>query len=331
MIVPALHRLVPGAGLLWLAFLISCSAQNPVAPAPKIRLDDSHLHSFDGDRFPFSKWLPSKKPEIVVIGVHGISGAALDFNPLASHLLKANPSIAVYAAETRGQGNDPVVERRGHIRDSSSWFKDLTSFTTLIRRRYPEAKIIWCGESMGSLIVLHCYAAATDRANLCDAMVLSSPITAIRGDFPQWKITLANIASSLFPRAMVSLETLSGQSEVRVTKDTVHQEQATTNPYHLEKHSLHLLTTLGKMMETAPEAGKALDLPVLVLHGGKDIFSVPEDVRFFVDSLPETAKATRRFYPDSFHLLFYDHESEKVIKDIADWIEKLPFDPGKDK
>ena len=323
MLIPSLRKLALGVGILLVPTLTSCSAQGPVPPA-QIRLDETHLHTFDGEKLPYTQWLPQEKPRTVIIGVHGISGAVSDFRPLANHILAESPRIAVYGAETRGQGNDPAKERRGHIRKRSDWFRDLISFTALVRQRHPEARIVWCGESMGSLVVLHTYAAAAKKENLCDAMILSSPITAIRDDFPRWKVSLAKLAAALFPKARISLETLSGQSEVRVTKDTVHEDQAQNNPYHIERHTLRLLATLGDMMETAPEAGQSLDLPVLVLHGGKDVFSRPNDVKAFIASLPEEASVTRKFYPESYHLLFFDHQSDQVIRDLTNWVEDLP-------
>lgn len=323
MLIPTLRIFALGAGLLSIPLVTSCSAQAPVPSPRKILLDQSHLHTFDGEKLSYTRWMPKDPPHTIVIGVHGISGAASDYQPLANHLLANNPGTAVYAAETRGQGNDPVKERRGHIRKQSDWFRDLTTFTELIRKRHPETRIIWCGESMGSLIVLHTYANARDRSALCDAMILSSPITAIRDDFPRWKITLANLAGFFFPKARLSLETLSGKSEVRVTRDTIHQDQAQTNSYHVERHTLRLLTTLGRMMQTAPEAGQKLEVPLLVLHGGKDVFSKSADVQAFVDGLPEEINVTRKFYPESFHLLFYDHQSDKVIAEIAKWIKSV--------
>ena len=77
---------------------------------------------------------------------------------------------------------------------------------------------------MGSLIVTHSYAYAEDRSGLCDAMILSSPIVDIKGDFPKWKEYLAHGAAAIMPKARLSLETLAGESEVKVTKDTTHSE-----------------------------------------------------------------------------------------------------------
>lgn len=324
MIIPMIRALSVSIGV----FLVtSCSAQNAVNDAPKIRLDDTHLHSFDGDKLPYTKWMPKEEPELVIIGVHGISGATSDYRPLAKHVLAKLPKVAIYGAETRGQGKDPVKERRGHIGNRKEWFKDLTSFTSLIRKKHPKAKIVWCGESMGSLIILHAYAESEDRKNLCDAMVLSSPIVDIKGDFPRWKIMMANLAGFLLPKARISLESLSGEDEVRVTKDTIHQEQAATNSYHIKRHTLKLLTTLGDMMLKSKKAGQKLDIPLLVLYGGKDVFSDPADVEAFVESLPKEVKATKKFYPESFHLLFHDHQSDKVVADIAKWVKSKPWKP----
>jgi len=319
-LIPNARMLIAAIGML---FLPHCASQTKVPDLANIRLDEKNLHSFDGDQFPYRTWMPKEEPEIVVIGVHGISGAAADFNPLGEYLLENLPKTAIYAAETRGQGNDPIKERRGHIRDREEWFHDLISLTHVVRKKHPGARIVWCGESMGSLIVLHTYAHALGHPALCDAMILASPIVNIRSDFPEWKETLAHTLADLFPTARVSLETLSGQEDVRVTKDTVHNEQAATNPYHIERHTLHLLSTLGKMIRTAGKASQKLNVPILILHGGKDVFSDPADVEAFFNNLPEAAPHTRKYYPECFHLLFHDHQSELVVSDISTWLKQL--------
>jgi alpha-beta hydrolase superfamily lysophospholipase len=302
-------------------FLTHCSTSLSVPDT--IRLEKNVLHTFDGDHLPFREWLPNEDPELVIIGVHGISGASSDFRPLATHLMAKQTGTAFYAAETRGQGNDPKKQRRGHIEKREDWFRDLYSFTKLVRKKHPKAKIVWCGESMGSLIVLHAYAAAHGQGARCDAMIIASPIVEIRGDFPRWKITAAHAIATLFPKARISLEALSGKKEVKVTKNSVHQEQAETNAYHIKRHTFRLLSTLGDMIETSPEAGEFLDLPVLILHGGKDIFSEAEAVERFSKRLPEQNQVTRKYYPESYHLLFFDHQRKLVISDIEKWLRQL--------
>ena len=299
-----------------------CSTSIPVTPTDLIRLNETTYTSFDGDQFGYRKWLPKGESKLVIVGVHGISGASLDYKPLATQVLKTLPNTAVYAAETRGQGNDPIKERRGHIRNPKNWFRDLLSFTELVRKKHPKAKIVWCGESMGSLIALHtCRYAQTQDVRSCDALVLSSPITDIRGDFPRWKEKLAHGVAVLFPTLRVSLETLSGAENTKVTRDSVHQEQVAENPYHIKRHTLRLLSVLGKMIRSARSTASYLRIPTLILHGGNDVFSAPEDVEKFEKEIP--SKVSRKFYPESYHLLFYDHQSEKVIQDITLWLGQL--------
>lgn len=321
-------RLLRSLFALASCFLLAHCTPSLAVP-DSIRLEKNSLHSFDGDVLPFTEWLPKSEPELVLIAVHGISGAASDYRPLAEHLLSDFPGTAVYAAETRGQGNDPIASRQGDICHRSEWFRDLYSFTRLIKQKHPKAKIVWCGESMGSLIALHAYAATEDPRNRCDALVLSSPIVAIRGDFPVWKEKLAHFLAQLMPSYRVSLEGLSGQKEVEVVKGVTHQDQVNLNDYHVERHTLRLLSTLGEMISTSAAAGQNLDIPVLLLHGGKDVFSDPKDVENFASKLPPAAILTRNFYPESYHLLFFDHESTRVISDITKWLKKLKTSSNK--
>lgn len=304
-------------------FLFTQCASPKNMKSPTIKLDSANFHTYDGDTLPYTKWDAQQKPETVIIAVHGISGAISDFRPLANHTLENLPKVAIYGAETRGQGKDPIKQRRGHIQNRQDWFKDLTTFTSLVRKKHPQAKIVWCGESMGSLIVLHSYAYAEDRENLCDALILSSPIVDIRGDFPRWKISAVNTIAWLFPKIRISLESLGGDDEVRITKDTIHTEQANTNSYHVKKHTLKLLTTLGNMMLTSKQASQKLNVPTLILHAGKDVFSDPKDVESFIKSIPKSTPVTEKFYAESYHLLFHDHQSDLVVSDIAAWVKKL--------
>ena len=78
------------------------------------------------------------------------------------------------------------------------------------------------------------------------------------------------------------------------------------------------------MIRKSNQAAQFIEIPLLFLHGGKDVFSDPKDVASFASQLPHPEKATRIYYPESYHLLFFDHESDRVIADITKWLKKLP-------
>lgn len=287
---------------------------------------DHPEESLRRETFGYRKWLKDDtQPNIVVIGIHGFCGAAIDYENLGRRMLKEQPKTAVYAYEVRGQGKDPLKERRGDIDDPQQWYHDLNRFTEMVRDKHPNAKIVWFGESMGALIASHTYQidVADGGKPPCDALVLSSPVVKFREDFPQWKKDLVKQAAVVAPTARLSLEALSGGQEVRMTHDTIHSEQAETNSWHIDKHTLRLLVTLGDLIDGMPECAKTFQVPTLVLHGDRDFFSSTDDVKSFFGNIPD--KKTREFklYPDSYHLLMYDNRKEQVISDVENWIGKL--------
>ena len=293
--------------------------------ADELRLASGSYASFDHSNFSFRKWLPldGSNPSIVVVGLHGISGASQDFQNLGKHFQESMEGVAVYAPELRGQGNDPITSRRGDIQSQEYWLDDLRIFTRLVRQQHPQADIIWCGESMGALIALHGLASFQDEQFGCKALILSSPIVGIDQHIPSWKKHLLRLTSRLFPRIKVSLEALAGKDEVLMTKDSIHQEQASNNPYHIPAFTLRLLNTLGVMIESSPQCAKKINQPVLILHGGHDIFSQPDAVEAFSGQFLKPDRVKRNFYPESYHLLFYGHERDRVLSDISQWIESL--------
>lgn len=279
------------------------------------------------ETFGYRKWLRAgTEPETVVIGVHGFCGAAIDYENLGKRLLKEQPETAVYAYEVRGQGRDPLKERRGDIDDPRLWFSDLHRFTGMVRERHPGARIVWFGESMGGLIISHAYRQAVEKGEEppCDALVLSSPVVKIRDDFPAWKKELVRQVSHIVPTARVPLEALAGGEEVQMTHDTVHSEQAETNSWHIEKHTLRLLVSLGDLIDGMPDCARSFGVPTLVLHGGKDFFTSAGDVKAFYGCIPKKAGRERKFYPDSYHLLMYDAQKDRVIGDVEQWLEEFP-------
>ncbi len=292
------------------------------------RLGEKTFVTRDGTAFGYRKWVNDEsRVRTVVVGLHGFCGAAIDYENLGKFLTTEHPGTAVYAYELRGQGSDPVRQRRGDIDDPANWRSDLLTFTSLLRKQYPRAKIVWAGESMGALIAVHTYqetTAANSCRPPCDALLLSSPVVAVRGDFPQWKKDAVLTIARMFPTARVSLETLAGGREVPMTHDTVHSEQSETNPWNIEKHTLRLLAALGQMIENMDNAATAIHVPTLVTYGGKDFFTRPEDVADFCNHIPQARTLVRLFYPEGYHLLMYDTGREKVIADMTDWITSLP-------
>lgn len=279
------------------------------------------------ETFQYRKWVAATgEPETVLIALHGFCGASIDYENLALYLGKHQSETAVYAYEVRGQGRDPLKERRGDIDDPANWSRDLLAFTELVKKEHPDSRIVWFGESMGALILSETYkqGAKDGRQPPCDGIGLTSPVVKFRDEFPTWKKELVRGLSVVAPGARVSLDALSGGEDLQMTEDTVHAEQSETNSWNIEKHTLRLLVSLGDMIDEMPDCARTFEVPTLVLHGGNDFLTAPNDVEAFYQNIPPDVARTRRFYPEGHHLLMYDSVKDQVFADIARWIDTLP-------
>ncbi len=280
-----------------------------------------------GETFGYRKWLSEEaEPDVVLIGIHGFCGASMDYTNLGNHLLEHQPETGLYAYEVRGQGSDPIQQRRGDIGRPEEWYHDLFAFTQLVRERHPDAKVVWFGESMGGLIAAHAWSKSPQGDPPCDGLVLSSPIVRFRDDIPAWTPGLLQIAATTLPLARVSLATLSGGQDVQMTQKSQHLEQAKTNPYHIEEYTLRLIGTLSRLITTMNDCAATIHSPVLVLHGGQDYFNNDSDVRGFIARIPEDTPMTYRNYPKAYHLLMYDAKRDTIFRDVERWVNRLRRD-----
>jgi alpha-beta hydrolase superfamily lysophospholipase len=300
-----------------LAAVSSCGPQTTTVLNP-------NTSGAKGETFGYRKWISEQsEPDVILIGIHGFCGASIDYTNLGNHLIAHQPKTGLYAYEVRGQGSDPIRERRGDIGSPDEWYHDLFAFTQLVRERHPDAKVVWFGESMGALIAAHAWHQAPDAEPPCDGLVLSSPIVRFRDDIPAWTPGLVQVAATTLPLARVSLDTLAGGQDVQMTQKSHHAEQAKKNPYHIDQYTLRLIGALSELIVGMNDCASGFRSPVLVLHGGQDYFNNDSDVRGFVARIPESTSVTYRNYPKAYHLLMYDEKREVIFRDIERWVNRL--------
>lgn len=277
-----------------------------------------------GETFGYRKWIAENvEQDVVIIGIHGFCGASIDYTNLGNHLLARQPRTGLYAYEVRGQGSDPIYQRRGDIGNPEDWYRDLFAFTQLVRERHPQAKVVWFGESMGALIAAHAWCESPAGQNPCDGLVLSSPIVRFRDDIPAWTPGLVQIAATTLPLARISLDTLASGQDVQMTQSSHHSEQSEKNAYNVKAHTLRLIGTLTRLIDGMNQCATSFNAPVLVLHGGQDFFNNDSDMRGFIARIPASTPVTYRNYPKAYHLLMYDAKRETIFRDIERWVNRL--------
>jgi alpha-beta hydrolase superfamily lysophospholipase len=313
--------------ILLIAFYLPACALSPSVRGQAVQMDAAAMvwNARDGTRFPFRHWLPAgSAPKAVVIGVHGLSGAACDLE-LLGKMMQAQ-GMAVYATELRGQGNDPVKERIGDIRNAREWHRDLWDFHRLVAARHAGVPVVWLGESLGSLIVCGAVTNPPDGVQAPAALVLASPIPAFDDRVGLMHRQALGFGAITKPTNRIALATWAGMDgkDWQMTGDTNHLAQVEKTPWAVKEFTVrfyHVLATMvGRMMPQARQIAQ----PVLIVRAAKDAFASAASVQAFADRLP---KAEMKTYEKSHHLLFYDVDRNQVVTDITRWVGTMPWQP----
>lgn len=269
----------------------------------------------DGAMFSGLAWEPGGgAAHAEVLCIHGLSGAACDFGPLARRL--ASGGCRVRAINLRGQGNDPDVSRRGHFLDPEIWRADLAAFSDEHLDR--DSPLFVIGESMGSLVAVDAVAHGTLKPQ---RLVLSVPVTELRAPTPGWLVALLAGAAGIFPRAKLSpLRFVHGRTAMpRLTADDDYMAYLQNIPHRVGGFTLGFLSRFHGFMQSVRTSAADIRVPTLMLSGGRDVFIRPEQSCAFFEALGCEEKE-HQYYPQSHHLLWHDADRDDVIARIGAWI-----------
>lgn len=279
--------------------------------------EEFRTEASDGTLMPARRWRAQGERRGTIVYVHGLSGAATDFDPVADRLAaKGWEGFGLYL---RGQGNDPVMERRGYWMSAEGHLDDLEKFT----RELPDCRgpLFYYGESMGAVIVS--LAAVHQRLMPADGIILSAPVVALRNPPPWWIQKMIIWLARIAPRLRVELGPLISRSKsgkrALLTRDEAYQKWLDEKPDRLRRFSLGMLRNLNLMMEEAYRRAPEIQLPVFMQHAGHDLFIAPVQSAEFFHRIGSKEKKAQ-FYPEAYHLLFRDLDANQVIEDVAAWI-----------
>jgi alpha-beta hydrolase superfamily lysophospholipase len=283
----------------------------------------------DGERFSCSVWEPKGRcaPRAVVVAMHGLSGAALDYEPLGRHL--AAHGVVTFAPELRGQGNDPVRKRRGDLASLDEWFADLRVFLDWVRQQHPATPLYCYGESMGAALLTRFFA-GTGAAVPIAGLVLASPVVALPRRPAWWQQALFRFVLALAPRFRIDVRKLARSKKAGgeihiVTRDARHRAWFETASHKLDRFTIRFFRCLVELIEGCGAAAGRIHVPVLVLYAARDLFIQPVRVEEFFSRLGSRDKALFLF-PESYHLLLHDDDKALVLARIESWLlPRLPL------
>ena len=276
----------------------------------------------DGAQFVFTHWLAETETlRGLIVAVHGLSGAALDFEPLGRRMTRHG--FITYAVELRGQGSDPLPARRGDLKSIDDWFADLRAFISRVETAHPGVPLFLYGESMGAAILTRYL--AREPSTSATGLILASPVVVLPHEPPAWQQLIFRALLFACPRLRINVRKITkprkGAPPAWVTRDAAHREWFETAPHRVDSFTLRFFNCLHDLISGCHAAAPRLSLPVLILYAGRDIFIRSERVEAFCALLGSRAREME-FYPEAYHLLLHDDDREQVLTRVSGWLEK---------
>jgi len=303
--------------LLLLLALSGCAAAlmppGPAITAPH-QVEDAFVMA-DGTKLPYRAWLPEGRdprmepPWAVILALHGMNDSRDAWDIPAPAFTDAG--IALFAPDQRGFGDTP---QRGHWPGARALADDATEMARLLRARYPRAKLILMGESMGAAALM--LAATGPTPPPADGTILIAPAVWSRAQMNVFMRGTLWLGATLFPGL-----TVTGRAAGRTASDNREALiKLSRNPRTIKETRLDAIKGLVDLMDAAQAAAPDFHAPALVLYGGKDEIIPPDAMRATWTTLPPTTR--RAFYPAGYHLLVRDRHRDIPLADILAWIRR---------
>ena len=265
----------------------------------------------DGYRLPYWRWLPPGAPRYVVVALHGFNDYRNAFAGPAAGL--AARGVAVYAFDQRGFGE---TEHRGLWPGTDRLVSDAGAFLQLVRQRHPERPLALLGMSMGAAVAVLVQAGIEPAP--ADALVLVAPAAWGRRTMNPLMRTALWLLVHLAPGSRWTGENL----DIRPTDNLELLRAMSRDPLVIKETRADAIWGLTGLMDRALDAAHRVPGPLLVLHGGEDQVVPRSSVCRLIRRLQARGEAPRvRFYPDGHHMLMRDLAGDRVVADIAAWLE----------
>ena len=267
--------------------------------------------SFNGhDGLPLyvQSWLPTERPRAEVLLVHGLiehggchAGTALD---LARH------GFSVHAFDLRGHGRSEG--RRCDVRSFDQYLFDLDIFFDRTLQAAGDRPLFLLGNSMGGLIASLW---AILRQPHLHGLILSGPLLELAdGLFPRLR-HLAALTATVAPAlrlTRIPFDWLTGD------RSAVQRFRDDPLVFH-GRFTVRVAAEILRAMKKVSEQAASLNLPLLILHGGRDRICNPAGSQALFEKAGGSDKEFH-LYEGFNHEVFDEPQRNRVMADLRTWL-----------
>lgn len=257
----------------------------------------------------YQSWSPDEAPTATVALVHGLGEHSGRYQNVVDCFVPRG--WAVYGFDHRGHGRSPG--RRGHIDSFADFREDVAAFLKLVNSEEPAVPLVLFGHSLGGLVVLNY---ALHHPQGLDAVIASSPHLS---DPPVagWKTFLAGLLSAVWPSFTLG----TGLDQTALSRDRQVVAAYRADALVHDRGTARLSTEVADAVQWTQENAARFEPPLLLIHGDADQVCVPEGSAAFYESCG-CARKLRLLYTGGYHEPHNDIHRERVLIDMAHWVEQ---------
>ncbi len=271
------------------------------------------LTSNDGINIFVRAWIPGK-PQRVLVCIQGLGGHGGYYQELA-HQLACEDTIVV-APDLRGHGLSGGV--RGDVNGFDRYLADIDSAFAWANTTWPDTPIFVLGESMGASIAIQYVASEKYCAKHFPlaGLVFVSPVlsSAIR---PTFREMMLFIRSLLIAPKKPSIA-VTGREDLGC-RDPTFNALLRADPLFVRRVSVRFLTRLTLWLWQSKRKASQINLPLLVLLGGRDYVARRSGTSAFLRRVPAREQRIVTF-PQAYHCLLRDPDTPAVVRILTAWL-----------
>lgn len=257
----------------------------------------------------YQGWYPETQTQAIVVMVHGLGSHSDGFGPAVEYLV--SQEYEVYAFDLRGHGRSPG--QRGHIDAWAEFRGDVHAFLQHIHSQRSHCPCFLWGHSLGGTIALDYVLRSPDYLQ---GVIVSAPALKKVGISPA-KIALGRLFSRIMPRFSLEIGIRNELSSRNPAVHAVYLQDPLRHSYGSARLATEFFSTVDWIYNHAAD----LQVPLLVLHGGADQVTLPENSRAFFQKVIFPDKEHHE-YPGYCHDLYVDVNYQGILADMQNWFEQ---------
>lgn len=267
-----------------------------------------HLQTSDGLTLYRQTWLPEGSPRAVIALVHGFGEHSGRYGNVVQALAPAGFIVAGF--DLRGHGRSEGA--RGAIRSWTEFREDTGLFVHRLESEHRGMPLFLYGHSLGGLIALEY---ALHHPEGLHGIIASAPTLGQPGISPLL-LLLSRLLSAIWPTLTLPTKL----DSTAISRDPGVVEAYQIDPLVHDLGTPRLGTEMTRAAEWVQAQAPALQIPLLMLQGEKDLLVSPADTRRFFEHAGVRDK-TYLAYSEGFHEPHNDIEHDKVMGDVLAWLE----------